>query len=69
MLAEDALVSAGSGGNMMRAIGTGKIPAGAVTVSLRTSGMICAFSEQPVVDSRGEIAGFRDGTDHWLPQS
>jgi xylulokinase len=67
MLAEDALVSAGSGGNMMRAIGTGKIPAGAVTVSLRTSGMICAFSEQPVVDSQGEIAGFRDGTGHWLP--
>ena len=67
MLAEDALVSTGSGDNMMRAIGTGKIPAGAVTVSLGTSGMICAFSEQPVVDSRGEIAGFRDGTDHWLP--
>ena len=61
MLAEDALVSTGSGDNMMRAIGTGKIPAGAVTVSLGTSGMICAFSEQPVVDSRGEIAGFRDG--------
>ena len=39
MLAEDALVSAGSGDNMMRAIGTGKIPAGAVTVSLGTSGM------------------------------
>ena len=49
MLAEDALASTGSGDNMMRAIGTGKIPAGAVTVSLGTSGMICAFSEQPVL--------------------
>ena len=22
-----------------------------------------------MVDSKGEIAGFRDGTDHWLPLS
>ena len=69
MLAEDALVGAGSGDNTMRAIGTGKIPAGVVTVSLDTSGMTCAFSEQPVVDSQGEIAGSRDGTDHGLTQS
>ena len=69
MLAEDALVSAGSGDNMMSASGTGNIRAGVVTVSLGTSGMICAFSEQPVVDSKGEIAGFCDGTDHWLPLS
>ena len=69
MLAEDALVSTGSGDNMMRAIGTGKIPAGAVTVSLGTSGMICAFRSNRWFDSQGEIAGFRDGTDHWLPQS
>ena len=69
MLAEDALVSAGSGDNMMRAIGTGNIRAGVVTVSLDTSGIIRAFSEQSVVDSKGEIAGFRDGTDHWLPLS
>ncbi len=66
-LAEDALVSAGSGDNMMSAIGTGNIRQGMVTVSLGTSGTICAFSEEPVVDPKGEVAGFCDATDHWLP--
>jgi xylulokinase len=66
-LADDALVSAGSGDNMMSAIGTGNIRAGVVTVSLGTSGTICAFSEEPVIDSKGEVAAFCDGTDHWLP--
>lgn len=66
-LSEDALVSAGSGDNMMSAIGTGNIHAGVLTVSLGTSGTICAFSEEPVVDPKGEIAAFCDATDHWLP--
>jgi xylulokinase len=66
-LAEDALVSAGSGDNMMSAIGTGNIHPGMVTVSLGTSGTICAFSEEPVIDPKGEVAGFCDATDHWLP--
>ena len=43
MLAEDALGCAGSGDNMMSASGTGNIRIGVVTVSLGTSGMICAF--------------------------
>jgi xylulokinase len=66
-LAEDVLVSAGSGDNMMSAIGTGNIRAGVVTVSLGTSGTICAFSKEPVIDPKGEVAAFCDGTDHWLP--
>ncbi|MEO8043446.1 MAG: xylulokinase, partial [Spartobacteria bacterium] len=66
-LAEDALVSAGSGDNMMSAIGTGNIRPGVVTVSLGTSGTICAFAEEPVIDPKGEVAGFCDATDHWLP--
>ncbi|MEP7249804.1 MAG: xylulokinase, partial [Spartobacteria bacterium] len=66
-LADDALVSAGSGDNMMGAIGTGNIRPGIVTVSLGTSGTICAFSEEPVIDPKGEVAAFCDGTDHWLP--
>ena len=66
-LADDALVSAGSGDNMMGAIGTGNIRAGVVTISLGTSGTICAFAEEPVVDLKGEVAAFCDGTDHWLP--
>jgi len=68
-LADDALVSAGSGDNMMSAIGTGNIRAGVITVSLGTSGTICAFSEEPMVDPKGEIAAFCDGTDRWLPLS
>ena len=66
-LSDDALVSAGSGDNMMSAIGTGNIRAGVMTVSLGTSGTICAFSEEPVIDPKGEIAAFCDATDHWLP--
>ena len=65
-IAEDALVSAGGGDNMMGAIGTGNIRAGVVTVSLGTSGTICAFSEEPVIDPKGEVAAFCDSTDHWL---
>lgn len=66
-LADDALVSAGSGDNMMSAIGTGNIRPGVVTVSLGTSGTICAFAEKPVIDPKGEVAAFCDATDHWLP--
>ena len=66
-LADDVLVSAGSGDNMMSAIGTGNIRAGVVTVSLGTSGTICAFAEEPVIDPKGEVAAFCDATDHWLP--
>jgi xylulokinase len=66
-LADDALVSAGSGDNMMGAIGTGNIRPGVVTVSLGTSGAICAFAEEPVIDPKGEVAAFCDATDHWLP--
>ena len=66
-VADDALVSAGSGDNMMSAIGTGNIRAGVVTVSLGTSGTICAFSEEPLIDPKGEVAAFCDATDHWLP--
>ncbi len=66
-LADDALVSAGGGDNMMSAIGTGNIKPGVVTVSLGTSGTICAFAEEPVIDPKGEVAAFCDSTDHWLP--
>ena len=66
-LADDALVSAGGGDNMLSAIGTGNIRPGIVTVSLGTSGTICAFSPEPVIDPKGEVAAFCDSTDHWLP--
>ena len=66
-LADDALVSAGGGDNMMSAIGSGNIRPGVVTLSLGTSGTICAFAEEPVIDPKGEVAAFCDATDHWLP--
>jgi len=61
------LVSAGGGDNMMAAIGTGNVAKGCITASLGTSGTLFAFSETPVADPMGEIAGFCDSTDHWLP--
>ena len=66
-LSGDITVSSGGGDNMMGAIGTGNIQSGVVTASLGTSGTLYAFSESPVVDSQGEVAGFCDSTDHWLP--
>jgi xylulokinase len=61
------IVSSGGGDNMMGAIGTGNTRSGVVTVSLGTSGTIYAFSEFPVVDSRGEFSAFCDSTGGWLP--
>jgi len=61
------VVSSGGGDNMMGAIGTGNVSAGRVTASLGTSGTIYAYSTEPVVDSIGEVAGFCDSTDAWLP--
>ena len=60
-------VSAGGGDNMMGAIGTGNVEPGRVTASLGTSGTIYAYSDKPVIDPNGEVAGFCDSTDAWLP--
>lgn len=66
-LPDGVLVSAGGGDNMMGAIGTGNVRPGIVTASLGTSGTLFAFSKTPVADPKGEVAGFCDSTDHWLP--
>jgi len=66
-LPEGVVVSAGGGDNMMGAIGTGNVAPGRVTASLGTSGTIYAYSGKPVIDPAGEIAGFCDSTDAWLP--
>jgi xylulokinase len=65
-LGDEVLVSAGGGDNMLGALGTGNIKSNMVTMSLGTSGTICAFAEKPIVDRKGEIALFCDSTDHWL---
>ena len=52
---------------MMGAIGTGNVCEGVATASFGTSGTIYAYNDDPVVDSRGEIAAFCDSTGGYLP--
>lgn len=66
-LTENVVVSAGGGDNMMGAIGTGNTTTGYVTASLGTSGTLFACSDQAAIDPLGEVAGFCDSTDQWLP--
>ncbi|MGI9234301.1 MAG: xylulokinase [Woeseiaceae bacterium] len=60
-------VSIGGGDNMMGAIGTGNVSPGVVTVSLGTSGTVYAYSDQPVIDPKGNIAAFCSSTGGWMP--
>jgi xylulokinase len=60
-------VSIGGGDNMMGAIGTGNVSPGVVTVSLGTSGTVFAYSDEPVIDPKGNIAAFCSSTGGWLP--
>ncbi len=66
-LGANVVIASGGGDNMMGAIGTGNTEPGVVTASLGTSGTLYAFSGKPVADAKGEVAGFCDSTDHWLP--
>jgi len=66
-LPEGIPVSTGGGDNMMGAIGTGNVSPGKITMSLGTSGTVYAYSDQPVIDPRGEIAAFCSSTGGWLP--
>jgi xylulokinase len=60
-------VAVGGGDNMMGAIGTGNVTPGRLTMSLGTSGTLYAYSGQPVVDPKGNIAAFCSSTGGWLP--
>lgn len=66
-LADDVLVASGGGDNMMAAIGTGNIAPGLVTLSLGTSGTVCAYAEAPVIDADGLVANFCASSGGWLP--
>ena len=66
-LPEGIPVSTGGGDNMMGAIGTGNVSQGKITMSLGTSGTVYAYSDQPIIDPRGEIAAFCSSTGGWLP--
>ena len=60
-------VAIGGGDNMMGAIGTGNVTPGVVTISLGTSGTVCAYSDKPVIDDEGDVAAFCSSTGGWLP--
>ncbi|KAG2486961.1 hypothetical protein HYH03_014458 [Edaphochlamys debaryana] len=62
-----ALVGPGSGDNAMSALGAGAASAGAVVVSLGTSGTIFAKSPTPVLDPSGLVCPFADATGAFLP--
>ena len=62
-----AIVSVGSGDNMMSALGAGCVDAGDLVVSLGTSGTVFGYSSTPVIDATGAVAPFCDATGGYLP--
>lgn len=63
----EVLVASGGGDNMLGAIGTGNIVPGRVTVSLGTSGTVCAYSPEPVRAESDMVANFCASHGGWLP--
>ncbi|MCK2184479.1 xylulokinase [Halomonas getboli] len=66
-LAEGVVVASGGGDNMLGAIGTGNIRPGLVTLSLGTSGTVCAYSPEPVLPDDAQVANFCASHGGWLP--
>ncbi|TFH86461.1 xylulokinase [Billgrantia azerbaijanica] len=66
-LEDGVLVASGGGDNMLGAIGTGNIRPGLVTLSLGTSGTVCAHSPEPVVADSAMVANFCSSHGGWLP--
>jgi xylulokinase len=60
------IIAPGGGDNAMASLGLG-MAVGDVSVSLGTSGVAAAISEQPVYDLSGSVSGFADCTGHFLP--
>jgi xylulokinase len=61
-----AVIGCGTGDNAGAALGLGAGP-GDVVVSIGTSGVLCAVSEQPTADASGLVAGFADASGRYLP--
>lgn len=60
-------VAAGSGDNMMSALGAGATHPGRAVVSLGTSATVFCRSPRPLEDPEALIASFCDATGAWLP--
>lgn len=65
-LSRGAVVGVGAGDNAAASLGLG-LGTGDVSVSLGTSGVVCAVSPQPTTDPSGLVAGFADATGQYLP--
>ncbi|HSK23188.1 MAG TPA: xylulokinase [Egicoccus sp.] len=65
-LAGDVVLGAGAGDNAAAALGMGLKP-GEVSVSIGTSGVVCAVASRPIADPSGLVAGFADATGRYLP--
>ena len=61
-LREGIAISAGSGDNMLSAIGAGATRPGIAVLSLGTSATIFSYSSRPLLDPEGAIASFCDAT-------
>lgn len=66
-LADGVLVSSGGGDNMLGAIGTGNISPGMVTMSLGTSGTVCAHAAEGIEADSALLANFCASHEGWLP--
>lgn len=66
-LREGIAVAAGSGDNMMSAVGAGAVDAGTMVLSLGTSGTIFSPADRAVIDREGLVAAFCDATGGWMP--
>lgn len=60
------ILAPGGGDNAMASLGLG-MSVGDVFVSLGTSGVAAAISENPTYDLAGAVSGFADCTGHYLP--
>lgn len=60
------IIAPGGGDNAMASLGLG-MGIGDVSVSLGTSGVAAAISENPTYDPTGAVSGFADCTGHYLP--
>jgi len=66
LLADGAVLAAGTGDNMGAALGAGAEP-GDVLVSIGTSGTVFAAHDRPSADASGVVAGFADAAGGYLP--
>mmetsp|Transcript_21338 Transcript_21338/g.40624 ORF Transcript_21338/g.40624 Transcript_21338/m.40624 type:complete len:534 (-) Transcript_21338:2260-3861(-) len=66
-LSPNTVVAAGSGDNMMSALGAGAVSDGVLVMSLGTSGTLFGCCSKPIKDLEGVVAPFCDATGNWLP--